>query len=169
MKKLLLVSLVVVLGFTVSAQNVFNKGSVLFNAGIGVPVSLGFIPTVNFSGEVGAIPTGDVGIVSFGGITEFQFAVYSWDNKIRPYFIIGPRAAWHLQVFSSDMWDVYGGVGTGIAFRGEPYDAYYNSNITAYGEGFVGGRMMFNEGFGLFAEVGGGTRSFLKFGLTFGF
>ena len=158
---------------TVQAQNVFNKGSLLFNAGIGMPYTYGFIPTINISGEYGVIPTGDVGIVSFGGLFEMQFAQYNYwygyEANVKPIFILGPRASWHLQVFESDKWDVYGGVGFGILFRAQPYANYYSSTISGYGEIFVGGRLMFSEKFGLFAEVGGGSRSFAKFGVTFGF
>ena len=172
MKKLVLVSLIAFLSVSVNAQHVFNKGTLLFNAGIGLPAGgWGFIPTINVSGEIGVIPTGDVGIVSFGGLAEIQFANYANDTKVYPIFIIGPRAAWHLQVFESDKWDVYGGVGFGVKF-GQNWNngnGTYDAKVSGYGEGFVGGRMMFSEALGLFAEVGGGSRSFVKFGVTFGF
>lgn len=175
MKKVLFILLFGIISLTTvkAQQHVFDKGSLLFNAGIGAPYTYGFIPTLNISGEYGVIPTGNVGIVSFGGIFEMQLAQYDYwyghSANVKPIFILGPRASWHLQVFNSTIWDVYAGVGFGILFRGQPYGNYYSSTVSGYGEGFVGGRMMFSEGFGLFAEVGGGTRSFLKFGVTFGF
>lgn len=174
MKKLALATIFLFLFALTHAQHVFNKGSVLFNVGIGAPVNYGYIPTLNFSADVGVIPTGDIGIVGFGGIAELQFADYDyyWNNsgfsEIKPIFILGPRAYWHLQVFESDKWDVYGGAGFGIAFDGYYSGGAYNSDVSFYGEGFVGGRMMMSENFGLFAETGWGTRSFLKFGITFG-
>ena len=174
MKKFYLILIGILFSFTMHSQHVFNKGSIFLNLGAGMPYNYGFIPTINFSGEIGVIPTGDIGIVSFGGLTELQFADYDYyynnsnHTDMKPYFIIGPRASWHLQVFESSQWDVYAGVGFGMAFRGQPYDGYYGSNITGYGEGFVGGRMMFSESFGLFAETGWGSRSFVKFGVTFG-
>lgn len=174
MKKLVVIFAFTLLCATTQAQHVFDKGSLMFNAGIGAPVNYGFIPTINFSGDYGVIPTGDVGVVSFGGLAELQIADYDyyWNGSnssgIKPYFIIGPRASWHLLVFESNEFDVYAGVGFGAAFRGQPYDGYYSSPVTGYGEGFVGGRWMFQDNFGLFAEVGGGSRSFLKFGITFG-
>jgi len=68
------------------AQHVFNKGDLMLNAGIGIPHSYGFIPTINASGEYGAIPTGDIGIVSFGGLVEFQLGQHDWvyDNEMFP-------------------------------------------------------------------------------------
>jgi len=174
MKKLFLIVVIALLSVTVAnAQHVFGKGSLFFNIGLGAPVNYGFIPTINFSGDVGVIPTGDVGIVGFGGLAEIQFADYDyyWNGAngtdMKPIFIIGPRATWHLLVFESDEFDVYAGVGFGIEFRGQPHDNYYSNTVTGYGEGFVGGRWMFKENLGLFAEVGGGSRSFFKGGLTF--
>jgi hypothetical protein len=175
MKKVVLFFAMLIIGFSISAQHVFDKGSLMFNAGLGAPVNYGYIPTINFSGDYGVIPTGDVGIVGFGGLAEIQFADYDWyyngadGSGMKPIFIFGPRATWHLLVFESDEFDVYGGVGFGIMFRGQPYDDYYSSTVSGYGEGFVGGRWMFQESLGLFAEVGGGSRSFLKGGITFNF
>ena len=174
MKKVLIVLVSVMFTISLQSQHVFEKGDLLFNAGIGMPYNYGFIPTINFSGEYGVIPTGDVGLVSFGGLAEIQFANYDyyWDgdySSTKPYFIFGPRASWHLHVFESDKWDVYGGVGFGIAFKGSYNNGNYNSKVSPYGEGFVGGRMMFSDGFGLFAETGWGSRSFIKFGVAFGF
>ena len=174
MKKLFAILVVALFSATVAnAQNVFGKGTLFFNIGLGAPVNYGFIPTINFSGDVGVIPTGDVGIVGFGGLAEIQFADYDYywngsnNTNMKPIFIIGPRATWHLLVFDSDVFDVYGGVGFGIAFKGNYNNGNYNSQVSGYGEGFVGGRWMFKENLGLFAEVGGGSRSFFKGGLTF--
>ena len=156
------------------AQYVFNKGDFMFNAGIGLPAARGMIPTLNASAEIGVIPTGDIGIVSFGGETEIQFTHWvDYYNKSTAGILlaVGPRAAWHLQVFESDMWDVYGGAGFGLAF-GKQYH-YGDAGVYGYGEAFIGGRMMFKENFGIFAELGGGNLgmplSFAKFGLTLGF
>jgi hypothetical protein len=175
MKKIMTFLLAGMLSLSLYSQHVFNKGDLLFNAGIGLPYNgHGFIPSINFSGEIGVIPTGDVGLVAFGGLAEIQFANYNssiYADHTSVYFIIGPRASWHVHAFQSDKWDAYAGLGFGMVFRGQPWDNYYSSNITGYGEVFVGGRMMFSESFGLFAEVGGGPNaiSALKFGVTFGF
>ena len=110
----------------------------MFNAGIGIPHSYGFIPTLNASGEFGAIPTGDVGLVSFGGLAEFQLGQHN---------------------------DFYG-VGFGIAISGK--SDYYGSFSSVEPDVFVGGRWMFAEKTGLFAELGYTGLSSVKFGITFG-
>ena len=172
MRKILTVLLISLASIAMQGQHVFNKGDVMFNIGVGAPYQYGLVPTINASGEVGVIPTGDIGIVSFGGLAEIQFAQYTNPNYDlnRPIFIIGPRGTWHLQVFESDVWDVYGGVGFGLKFwnKWNNGNRDYDSSIGPYGEIFFGGRWMFSPGVGLFAEVGGGTRSWGKFGITFG-
>ncbi len=173
MKKVAIILMGVLFALSVQAQHVYEKGSLMFNGGIGLPYHYGFIPSINISGEYGVIPTGDVGLVSFGGLFEMQFAKYGYwnghNNATKPIIYFGPRAAWHLHVFESDKWDVYGGVGFGIKFRAQPYTDYYKSSVSGYGEGFVGGRMMFSEKFGLYAELGGGAGAFVRFGVSLGF
>ena len=178
MKKLFMIALVglLTISLNVNAQHVFNKGDLMFNAGIGIPNGgYGFIPTLNFSGEYGVIPTGDVGIVSFGGLAEFHLAHYDYYysssdyNETWPRFYIGARAAWHLQVFESSEWDVYGGVGFGVQINGKTKHGYYDNGGTYVSPDiFLGGRWMFKESMGLFAEVGYTGLSNLKFGITFG-
>ena len=175
MKKVVLLFVAVLFAFTMQAQHVFNKGDVMFNAGIGVPNGgYGLIPSLNFSGEVGVIPTGDVGLVSFGGLAEFQLAHYSYNygstyNETWPRFYFGARAAWHVHAFDSDVFDAYAGVGLGVQINGKTKYGYYDNGGTFVSPDiFVGGRWMFKPGMGLFAEVGYTGLSSLKVGLTFG-
>ena len=170
MKKLFVFVLVASFAITLQAQHVFNKGSIMFNAGLGAPNNFGYIPTLNFSGEVGVIPTGDIGLVSFGGMVEFQFAQYSYgylsNNENFARFYFGPRAAWHVHAFDSDLFDAYAGVGAGIIINGESDNI--RSSTEVHPDIFAGGRWMFAQKMGLFAEVGYTGLSFLKFGVTFG-
>ncbi len=168
MKKVVVLFVAVLFAFTVQAQHVFNKGDMMFNAGIGIPHSYGFVPTINFSGEYGVIPTGDIGLVSFGGLAEFQLGQHSYytDTEFFPAFYIGARAAWHVHAFQSDVFDAYGGVGFGLAIKGKTTN--YSGDTDINPDIFVGGRWMFAEGMGLFAEVGYTGLSSLKFGITFG-
>ncbi len=169
MKKVIVVLFAVVLSFSVQAQHVFNKGDVMFNAGIGIPHSYGFIPTLNFSGEIGVIPTGDVGLVSFGGLAEFQFGRHNYvfvNDQYFPRFYIGARAAWHVHAFDSDVFDAYGGVGLGFTISGKT--DYSDSFTSLDPDIFVGGRWMYKPNMGLFAEVGYTGLSSIKLGLTFG-
>lgn len=170
MKKIIILVLLAGMFFTAQAQHVFNKGSLMFNAGVGAPNNFGAIPTLNLSGEFGVIPTGDIGLVSFGGMAEFQFAFYDYgylaDKEFFPRFYIGPRAAWHLQNFISAEFDVYAGVGAGLIVNGG--STHIDGTVEWHPDVFAGGRWMFAPGAGLFAEVGYTGLSFLKFGLTFG-
>lgn len=168
MKKVVLLFVAVAFAFSVQSQHVFTKGLLMFNAGVGIPHSNGFIPSVNFSGEYGVIPTGDIGLVSFGGLVEFQMGQHSWgvDTELFPKFYVGARAAWHVHAFNSDIFDAYAGVGFGVAISGKT--DHYSNNTQINPDVFVGGRWMFSPGMGLFAELGYTGLSSVKFGLTFG-
>ncbi len=170
MKKLFLLSFAISFAFAMNAQNIFDKGSIMFNAGIGVPHNYGIVPTVNFSGEIGVIPTGDIGVVSFGALTEIQFAQYSYgylySNENFMRFYLGPRAAWHFLGLNTSVFDVYGGVGLGITINGKSDNISGSTNVDP--DIFAGGRWMFAAKMGLFAEAGYTGLSYLKFGLTFG-
>jgi len=162
------------ISLNVNAQHVFNKGDLKFNAGIGIPNGgYGLIPSINFSGEYGVIQTGNAGVISFGGLAEFHLAHYSYYyattyNETWPRFYIGARAAWHLQVFESDQWDAYGGVGLGIQINGKTKYGYYDNGGTYVSPDiFLGGRYMFKPGFGVFAELGYTGLSSVKAGVTF--
>ncbi len=168
MKKILILATAVLFIATLQAQNVFDKGSIMFNGGIGAPMTDGFIPTINFSGEVGVIPTGSIGVVSFGGLAEFQIANYEWfnDNEVFPRFYIGPRATWHLTALETNVFDVYAGTGFGLVVSGST--AHFDSDVKFEPDFFVGGRWMFNPNLGLFSELGYSGLSAFKVGLTFG-
>ena len=164
MKRIALFLFVSIFAFSIQAQHVFNAGSVKFNTGVGVPQINGFIPTVNISGEVGVIPTGEVGLVSFGGLAEFHLAD---DGKTFPRFYVGPRVAWHVHAFNSTVFDVYAGAGFGIVLNGE--GKFNNSSINTQADIFVGGRWMYSPSTGLFVELGFTGLSNARFGFTFGF
>ncbi len=169
MKKVVLLVMLAFFALSVNAQHVFNAGDIMFNAGVGGPSNFGYIPTLNFSGEMGVIPTGDVGLVSFGALAELQFAHYEYywtgdENFVR--FYLGPRAAWHVHAFNSDVFDAYAGLGAGMLLNTQTDNT--KGSIEAHADVFVGGRWMFAPNMGLFAEVGYTGLSFAKFGITFG-
>jgi len=135
----------------------------------------GLIPSINLSGEMGIFPTGDVGLLAVGAIVAYKYSTYSHIMSDYNYsqFTIGPRAIWHLHTFESDQWDAYAGAGAGIRFFTD-YEWNYTymdkkASALPYVEAFVGGRMMLNDGFGLFAEAGYGTLSAIKVGATLKF
>lgn len=184
MKKLALVFVAFLMFASLSqAQYIFDKGDIGINAGLGVGYfGTGYIPSIEVSGEYGAIPTGDIGLVAFGGVVGYKYSVYTYDYSYLEDFsyhqlTFGARATWHLHTFKSDKWDVYAGIGFGVRLyqdatlaynltTGE-YESYPNNFTDPYGEGFVGGRMMMSDSFGLFAEAGYSSLSAIRFGLTF--
>lgn len=177
MKKFYLVLSFVLIAAFAQSQNVFNKGGFALNTGIGLLSGNGFIPSVNVSGEFGVFPTGDVGLLSVGGIVAYKYSTYTyswWDQSYNYHqFVIGPRAIWHLQTFESKKWDAYAGLGAGLrtwseyVLNNDLSDLEQAARVSPYVEAFVGGRMMMKDKFGLFAEVGYGTLSSVKFGITF--
>ena len=184
MKKIALVFVsVLLMTFAVQAQHIFEKGSVGINAGLGFGGYGGFMPSIEASVEFGVIPTGDVGLVSFGGVAGWKHTTESyyysyWSGGDWSYsynqFVFGGRASWHLHTFTSDKWDVYAGLGIGMKIW-QTYDHWdtennegvLSSHSGVYEEFFVGGRMMFSPGFGMFAEVGYSRLSNVRVGLTF--
>lgn len=175
MKKVFIVFVMSLFAFGANAQHVFEKGDLMFNVGLGLFSYDGFIPSVYVSGEYGSIPTGDVGLVSFGGIMAYKYSTYSWglydyDDHYHQ-FVIGPRGIWHLHVFESDTWDAYAGTGFGVrihtVYDWDGSEIVRKGKVSPYGEIFVGGRMMIKDKFGLNAEMGYGTLSVIKFGITF--
>ena len=82
---------------------------------------------------------------------------------------VGPRAAWHLQLpfLEGTNYDLYAGVGAGLHI----YSVYTGNGLDpkagAYFETFVGGRMMLDDSFGVFAELGGGAIASAKAGIVF--
>lgn len=162
---------------SVNAQEVLNKGDKAFNLGLGIPYWGGdIIPSINFSGEVGVIPTGDIGIVSFGGEAEYKLSIYDgyYNNYTYHQLSFGGRAAWHLHFFNNPKYDLYAGVGIGVHIY-NTYDNYdinkqeyiASPHIYPYAQEFVGARIMMSESFGFFGEIGYGSISFMKLGVTF--
>lgn len=177
MKKVYLIFTLVLMGLVAQTQNVFNNGDLALNVGIGALSAEGFIPSINLSGEMGIFPTGDVGLLAVGAIVAYKYSTYSyagWFTEDYNYhqFTIGPRAIWHLHTFESDQWDAYAGAGAGLRIHSEyvynsnSFDLEKEARFSPYVEAFVGGRMMLNDGFGLFAEAGYGTLSAIKVGAT---
>jgi len=147
--------------------------------GLGIPYIGGIIPSINFSGEVGVIPTGDIGIVSFGGEAEYKLSIYDgyYNNYTYHQLSFGGRAAWHLHFFNNPKYDLYAGVALGLYIYNDYYSEYdYAKNnyvdisdphTSPYVAEFVGARIMMSESFGFFGEFGYGNISFMKLGVTF--
>ena len=185
-KVVLIIALAITTFMSVNGQEVLNKGDKMFNLGLGLASRYGFIPSVVFSGEVGAIPTGDVGIVTFGGEAEYKLEVWSisnyWysDAGIKNHLAAGFRAAWHLHVFNNPKYDLYAGLSGGFRMVSRnsnwiewSYEKGYYTDYSNYYGGyqtvFVGARIMTSDNFGFFGEVASGwnSMSYLRVGMTF--
>ena len=156
-----------ILSFGAQAQFVFDEGDVAINAGLGFLSVDGIIPSFNLSAEMGLIPTGDVGVVSLGGEFEYKYSklVGFYYNQVT----FGPRAAWHMQLefLEQTNFDLYAGLGAGLRIY-SVYDGITNSldsKLGPYMSAFVGGRMMLDDNFGLFVELGGGGIAVTKAGI----
>ena len=156
-----------ILSFGAQAQFVFDEGDVAINAGVGFLSTDGLIPSFNLSAELGLIPTGDVGVISLGGEFEYKYSKLAgfYYNQIT----IGSRAAWHMQMefLEQTNFDLYAGIGAGLRVY-SVYDGITNSldpKLGPYMSAFVGGRMMFDDDFGLFVELGGGGIAVTKAGV----
>jgi len=185
-KTVLLVVIAMFTFLSVNGQEVLNKGDKMMNLGLGLASKYGFIPSINFSGEIGVIPTGDIGIVSFGGEAEYKMSTWSisnfWytDAGISHNFAAGGRAAWHLHVFNNPKYDLYAGASIGFKMRthdnnwidwsaSKGYYTEYSNYTGIYQTIFVGARIMTSDNFGFFGEIADGYHSisYFKIGMTF--
>ncbi len=151
-KKLLLVVAVVFAAYSVNAQAAFEKGDLGVNVGLNIgSVSGSFTPGLSASGEFGLFDIGNVGVISLGGNLDARF--YSSSTYIRPAF----RAAFHLGFLNTEKFDVYAGVMSGFTI------GYYNNYL--FMDDFIGGRYMFKDNMGVFAEFGFVSATNLRGGL----
>jgi len=191
MKKQLLILTIVLLSIPAFSQdNVMNKGDFMMNIGIGIgfptyndysygyDFGFGVMPSLNVSGEVGLFPTGDVGIVTLGGIISAgssKYIGYLYDGKAFSMDVLF-RGAWHLSIWNNTDWDVYAGLGTGVRINRITYttnsgtvDLESSTGTNFIVSEFVGARYMMSEKFGFFGEFTNGEVSFTKIGVTFKF
>jgi len=186
MKKILLMAAAAILTAGVaSAQEVFQKGDLVFNAGVGIGNSLytgtGYkstLPPLSISGEYGIFDNlihGDNGSIGVGGYLGYAGSKFKTiiDGSEYGYkyssFIIGARGTFHYQ-FVRNL-DTYAGVTLGYDIRSHKSTGKEHSSLgyedgTFYPSLFVGARYWFTPGFGAFAEAGYGV-SYLNLGVAF--
>ena len=156
----------------------FEKGDKLFNAGLNLGGGNGF------NGGVGVGVSYEQGIhefISVGGQADFVTWKYGWSgyNWRYNFFTIAARGSYHYgkHFLKMDNLDLYAGpvLGYTIAKYTDP-DGYHGVYSNDYGSGvavgvFAGARYYFKPTTSVFAEVGGGNRSFvpLKVGISFKF
>ena len=153
MRKLILVTALITLTF-LSYSQVFDKGNIAFNLGIGIDLfSTDITPAGHFSGEIGVIPISNVGVISFGGNVDAN--IVDFDNV---HTHLAFRTAFHFNFIKTERFDIYAGVGSGLRL----YD--HNANSALYFDEFIGARMLLTQRFGLFLEAGYGATA-AKFGI----
>lgn len=177
MKKVIFILLVVAMATSVSAQP-FQKGTTAANVGIGLGTALGGLgkarPAISVSVDHGFWDIGGPGVISLGGYignTGYKYTDLGYTAKWN-YIVIGARGAYHYNGFTDlPNLDVYGGAMLGyniVKYTADGAGADLSNN---YGSGiglsgFVGGRWLFTENIGGYAELGYGV-SVLAVGVTF--
>lgn len=183
MKKLLISCCLVAAASTLQAQ-VFQKGTNVLSAGIGLGSSLGSFsygsqtPAVSLQYERGIWDIGGPGVISLGGYLGSKSFKYSGSGYTEKwgYTLIGIRSAYHYNGLDMDNIDVYGGAM--LSFNSLHYRYKDNNGNNVAGGGnygsaagitlYVGGRYFFTPNLAAFAELGYGV-SYLTLGLAFKF
>lgn len=168
MKRILLISLLLVLALSISfSQMAYKKGDQVVNLGIG----LGGFAGVYGSGGIAITGGYEYGVtenISVGGVvgysssSETVWGDYGWKYT---YIVIGARGAYHADLFHNPNIDTYGGILLGYNIVSSkvtgtlPYYGWAGSSASAsyleYGI-FVGGRYYFDPHWAVQAELGYG-------------
>ncbi|WP_421754739.1 hypothetical protein [Croceimicrobium sp.] len=156
------------------AKAQFKTGEILGSAGLGIGAQFtgsSLIPPVSLMGEY-AITENILGGLYAGYASsrvEDQAWGLIWNNN---QIILGVRGSYNLEL--TENLDVYGGAFVGYSFASARIiegTMPLFGNLTAFGvsetrlAGFVGGRYLFDNKFGVFGEIGYGI-SFVNVGLT---
>jgi hypothetical protein len=141
---------------------VFDKGTKALNVGIGLGSAYGYagfnssVPPLSASFEIGLTDKIAIGRIGVGGI--FGYSSFKAGTFSSSHILIGARGLYHFD-FDVEKIDVYGGIMLGYNIV-----SYSDSNLNGFGYGyggsglvggiFAGGRYMFSEKIGAFAELG---------------
>jgi hypothetical protein len=163
-----------VVSFRANAQEIFQKGTKVVNAGIGIgsyiPVEAAFdygIIDGLIKGENGAIGVG--GYISWYGHSDSYEPYGSWRYN---NFVLGVRGTFHYQFIPK--LDTYGGLMLGYNIASSSWDGDdgwndVSASASAFGfSAFVGGRYFFKPTLGVYGEFGYGI-AFLSAGVTLKF
>lgn len=179
MKKAIFILLAAFIAVSVNAQP-FQKETTAANVGIGLGTALGGLgkarPAIGVSVDHGFWDIGGPGVISLGGYvgnTGYKYTDAGYTAKWN-YIVVGARGAYHYNGFTElSNLDVYGGVMLGYNIVKYTADGAGADLANSYGSGlglsgFVGGRWLFTENVGAYAELGYGV-SVLAVGVTFKF
>lgn len=182
MRKLLFTVVALFAVVSLSAQDVFKKGDLVGNLGIGIGNTLhgsgysGDFPPISLSGEYGVIDGLLEGKASIGvgGYLAYSSSSYKYgilgDNfKVKfSDFVIGARGAFHYQFL--EKLDTYAGLMLAydiVSVSGNKGVGSYDSS-TFFVPVFVGARYYLTENLGVMAELGYGV-SVLNIGVSYKF
>jgi hypothetical protein len=188
MKKTALAFLATTLFATISHAQFFKKGTNVVSAGIGLGGHFGSFsygsqtPGISVQFEKGIWETGGPGVISLGGYAGIKgykhsgsSGSYHYDEKWN-YTVIGVRSAYHYNGINNEKFDVYGGLM--LSYNILSYKFSDNGGTSTYKGGsygstlgfsaYVGGRYLFTENLGAFAELGYGV-SYLTLGAALRF
>lgn len=172
LKKIIVIAFFGLLLSSAQAQFIFDKGDINVNTGLGFISMDGNSPSIFMSGDLGLVPTGEVGLLSIGGLMEYKYSTISNGNYYNQV-TVGPRAAWHMRLpfFEKLQFDLYTGIGAGIHHYREfnTINSNFDRQLKPYFEYFLGGKIKLNSDLSLFAEGGGGGISSIKAGFVYHF
>lgn len=146
MKRLgLLLAILCMFGMVANAQQDFQKGNCILNAGVGVGYGVPIAVSAEWPIATNMI-NGNNGAIGLGPYVGFNIPCIDKN----PSFDLGARCAFHYQW--PEKLDTYAGLN--VSFHG-----YKDNNVFHPSIGcslFIGARYYFWDTIGLFAEIGGG-------------
>jgi len=152
----------------VNAQDIFQKGTRVLSAGIGVgsgiPVEIAYEQSI-----LDGLIKNENGAIGVGGYAGwYHRSEYSWSYN---HYVIGARGTFHYQFV--DKLDTYGGLMAGYNIATSSWDGEGISDVSATGSVFdfslfVGARYWFAPNFGVYSEVGYGI-AYLSAGIALKF
>lgn len=167
--------MVICLAANFTYAQAFQKGTNVFNAGVGFGTNLGGLgnarPAVSISFEHGIWDIGGPGVISLGGYignTGYRYKETGYKQTWN-YTIVGVRSTYHYNGIENPNLDLYGGLMLcyNIAsYKSEGYDGPNNFSGGLGLSGYIGGRYFFNNKLGIYAELGYGV-STLNAGVAF--
>ena len=188
MKKIALVLFIATLSATTTHAQFFEKGTNVISAGVGLGGHFGSYtygsqtPGFSLQYEKGVWDIGGPGVISLGGyagVKSYKYSgsagAYHYSEKWN-YTVIGLRSAYHYNGINNEKFDLYGGLM--LSYNILSYKFSDNGGTSAYKAGsygntvglsaYVGGRYLFTDNIGAFAELGYGV-SYLTLGLALKF
>ena len=189
MRKLILLTAMIVLTGMAGVSQGFYKGMSAINVGIGVGNTgyfgtyySGFLPSVSASYEYGIveIPMGSsdlTGVISIGGYIGMSMSKYAYTNWGDDYYrttdlIVAVRGNYHFRFH--EQFDPYAGIILGAdiqtsKWKGNGADPNVDyASTSPFGGAYAGARWFFNDNIGVYAEVGW-LISVINAGVTFKF